>query len=112
MHVPLLDLIRQYRAIKDEIDAAVGNVLASGRFVLGPEVEAFEQEVATLCGATYAIGVASGTDALLLSLRALGIGQGDKVIIPSFTFFATAGVVHNVGATPVFADIDPKTFNL
>jgi dTDP-4-amino-4,6-dideoxygalactose transaminase len=111
-HVPILDLTRQYRSIKDEIDEAVQRVVASGRYVLGEEVQAFEQEVAAFCGANHAIGVASGTDALLLSLRALGIGQGDKVIVPSFTFFATAGVVHNVGATPVFADIDPDTFNI
>jgi dTDP-4-amino-4,6-dideoxygalactose transaminase len=112
MHVPILDLTRQYETMKSEIDAAVANVLASGRFILGPEVKAFEEEIAAYCNVKHAIGVASGTDALLLSLRALGIGPGDKVIIPSFTFFATAGVVHNVGATPVFADIDPKTLNL
>jgi len=112
MHVPILDLTRQYETIKPEIDAAVARVLASGRFILGPEVKAFEEEVAAYCGAKHAIGVASGTDALLLSLRALGVGPGDKVIIPSFTFFATAGIVHNVGATPVFADIDPRTYNI
>ena len=112
MNVPILDLTRQYKAIKPEIDVAVARVLSSGRFILGPEVQAFEREVAEYVGVKHAIGVASGTDALLLSLRALGIGPGDKVIVPSFTFFATAGVVHNVGATPVFADIDPKTFNI
>lgn len=112
IHVPILDLTRQYETIKEDIDAAVSRVLTSGRFILGPEVEAFEEEVAAFCGVRYAIGVASGTDALLLSLRALGIGPGDKVIIPSFTFFATAGVVHNVGATPVFCDIDLKTYNI
>jgi len=112
IHVPILDLTRQYQYIKDEIDAAVARVLSSGRFILGPEVAAFEEEIAEYVGVKHAIGVASGTDALLLSLRALGIGPGDKVIIPSFTFFATAGVVHNAGATPVFVDIDPKTFNL
>ncbi len=112
MHVPILDLTRQYETIKPEIDAAVAKVLASGRFILGPEVAGFEEEVAAYCHVKHAVGVASGTDALLLSLKALGIGPGDKVIIPSFTFFATAGVVHNVGATPVFADINPKTFNL
>ena len=110
--VPILDLTRQYDAIKDDIHTAIQRVLASGRFILGPEVDAFEQEIAAFCGVKYAIGVASGTDALLLSLKALGIGQGDKVIIPSFTFFATAGVVYNVGATPVFADIDSQTFNI
>ena len=112
MHVPILDLTRQYKTIKPEIDVAVANVLASGRFILGPEVKAFEEEIAVYCNVKHAIGVASGTDALLLSLRALGVGPGDKVILPSFTFFATAGVVHNVGATPVFCDIDPKTLNL
>lgn len=112
VRIPILDLTRQYDTIKPEIDAAIDRVVASGRFILGPEVKAFEEEVAAYCGVQHAIGVASGTDALLLSLRALGIGPGDKVIVPSFTFFATAGVVHNVGAIPVFADIDPETFNL
>ena len=112
MNISLLDLKRQYQSIKSEIDEAIQKVLESGRFILGPEVEAFEREIAEYVGVKHAIGVASGTDALLLSLKALGIGPGDKVIVPSFTFFATAGVVHNVGATPVFADIDPKTFNL
>jgi dTDP-4-amino-4,6-dideoxygalactose transaminase len=112
MHVPILDLTRQYETIKPAIDAAVTSVLASGRFILGPEVETFEEEVARYCGAKYAIGVASGTDALFLSLKALGIGPGDRVILPSFTFFATAGVVYNVGAIPVFADIDPQTFTM
>jgi len=111
-HIPILDLTRQYQSIKGEIDEAVRRVVASGRYVLGEEVQAFEQEVAAFCGVKHAIGVASGTDALLLSLRALDIGPGDKVIVPSFTFFATAGVVHNVGATPVFVDIDPDTFNI
>ena len=112
MKVPILDLVRQYQSIKPEMDAAILRVVASGRFILGPEVEALEQEVAAFCGVKHAIAVASGTDALLLSLRVLGIGPGDAVLVPSFTFFATAGIVHNVGATPVFCDIDPKTFNL
>jgi len=112
MHIPILDLTRQYRAIQSEIDAAIRRVLESGRFILGPEVEAFETEIAEYLGVKHAIGVASGTDALFLSLKALGIGPGDGVIVPSFTFFATAGVVVNVGATPIFADIDPQTFNL
>jgi dTDP-4-amino-4,6-dideoxygalactose transaminase len=112
MKVPILNLTRQYRAIKDEIDAAIQRVLNSGRFILGPEVEAFEAEIAEYLGVKHAIGVASGTDALLLSLKALGVGPGDGVIIPSFTFFATAGAVVNAGATPIFVDIDPQTFNI
>jgi len=112
MKVPILDLVRQYESLKPEMDAAVARVLASGRFILGPEVEGLEKEVASFCGAKHAIGLASGTDALLLALRALGLGEGDQVLLPSFTFFATAGVVHNARAVPVFTDIDPKTFNL
>jgi len=112
MTVPVLDLVRQYESIRDEMDAAVLGVLRSGKYVLGPYVKEFEESVAAYCKCKHAIGVASGTDALLLSLRALGIGPGDLVIVPSFTFFATAGVVHNVGATPVFCDIDPRTYNL
>jgi len=112
MKVPMLDLVRQYQAIHDEIDTAIHEVLRSGRFILGSFVEEFEKRAAEYCGVEHAIGVASGTDALLLSLRALGVGLGDRVIVPSFTFFATAGVVHNVGATPVFCDIDPGTFNM
>jgi len=112
MSIPILDLKRQYASIKPDIDAAIQRVVESGRFILGPEVEALEREVAAYCGVKHANGVASGTDALLLSLKALGIGPGDGVIVPSFTFFATAGVVHNVGATPIFCDIDPHTFNL
>lgn len=112
MNIPILDLTRQYQAIKPEIDAAIRRVIESGRFILGPEVEALERELADFCGVKHAVGVASGTDALYLALRALGIGPGDMVIVPSFTFFATAGTVYNVGATPVFADIDPKTFNI
>ncbi len=112
MKIPVLDLTRQYRAIQGEIDSAIRRVLESGHFILGPEVEAFEQEVAQYLGVKHAIGVASGTDALLLALKALGIGPGAGVLVPSFTFFATAGVVVNVGATPVFVDIDPKTYNI
>lgn len=112
MNVPVLDLRRQYESIRSEIDTAVLEVIGSTKYVLGPYVKTFEERAAGYCDAAHAIGVASGTDALLLSLRALGIGPGDAVILPSFTFFATAGVVHNVGATPVFCDIDPKTFNL
>ena len=112
MNVPVLDLKRQYATIKAEIDSAILDVVASTQFVLGPYVKEFEEKAADYCDVKHAIGVASGTDALLLSLKALDIGPGDAVILPSFTFFATAGVVHNVGATPVFCDIDPRTFNL
>ncbi len=112
MTIPILDLKRQYQSIKAEIDSAIARVIESGQFILGPEVEAFEREVAQYLRAKHAIGVASGTDALWLALKAAGVGPGDRVIVPSFTFFATAGAVCNVGATPVFADIDPRTFNL
>ncbi len=112
MKIPILDLKRQYQSIKTEIDSAIARVIESGQFILGPEVEAFEREVAQYLRAKHAIGVASGTDALWLALKAAGVGPGDRVIVPSFTFFATAGAVVNVGATPVFADIDPRTFNL
>jgi dTDP-4-amino-4,6-dideoxygalactose transaminase len=110
--VPLCDIQAQYRALKEEIDAAVLRVLGSGQAILGPEVAAFEQETAAFCGAKYGIGCGSGTDALVLALRALGVGPGDEVIAPPFTFFATASAVTRIGATPVFVDIDPTTFNI
>ncbi len=112
MKVPMFDLTRQYALIEKEIKDAIDRVLRSGKFILGEEVELFEKEIAEFCGVKHAIGVASGTDALFLALKALGIGKGDAVIVPSFTFFATAGAVVNVGAEPIFADIDPKTFNI
>jgi len=112
MKVPLLDLKRQYQSIKNEIDGAVQKVLEGTQFIMGPEVKVFEENIVKYCGTKYAIGVASGTDALLLSLRACGVGSGDEVIIPTFTFFATAGVVSRLGATPVFVDIDPDTYNI
>lgn len=110
MKVPLIDLAAQYRSIREEIDQAIQNVLESGLFILGPNVAAFEEEVAAYLGVRYAVGVASGTDALLLALRAYGIGPGDEVIVPAYTFFATAEVVSQVGAIPVFVDIDPRTY--
>jgi dTDP-4-amino-4,6-dideoxygalactose transaminase len=110
--IPMVDTVAEYRAFKDEIDAAFARVMASGRFVLGPEGEAFEREIAAYTGARHAVGVNSGTDALHLALVAAGIGPGDEVIIPSFTFFATGEAVSYTGATPVFADVDEKTFNL
>ncbi|NOY06838.1 MAG: DegT/DnrJ/EryC1/StrS family aminotransferase [Chlorobi bacterium] len=111
-HVPLLDLQAQYRSLKPELDAAVMRVAESQRFILGDEVAAFEKEIADYLEVPYALGVSSGTDALLLSLMALGIGPGDEVIVPTFSFFATAGVVSRLHATPVFVDIDPVSFNL
>jgi dTDP-4-amino-4,6-dideoxygalactose transaminase len=108
----MVDPAAEYRLLKDEIDAAVGRVLASGRYVLGPEGEALEREIAAYVGARHAVGCNSGTDALHLPLVALGVGPGDEVVVPSFTFFATAEAVSYTGATPVFADIDPATFNL
>ncbi|OYD08038.1 DegT/DnrJ/EryC1/StrS family aminotransferase [Paludifilum halophilum] len=109
---PLLDLKAQYRTIRREVEQAVMGVLESGRYILGPEVEAFEQEVARFTGTRYGIGVANGTDALLLTLDAAGIGPGDEVITSPFTFFATAEVISRLGAKPVFVDIDPNTYNL
>ncbi len=112
MQVPLLDLRLQYGAIREEIRQALDEVCDSQQFILGARVERFEQELAAYCGSAGACGVTSGSDALLLCLMAEGIGPGDEVILPSFTFFATAGAVHRVGATPVFAEMDPYTFNL
>jgi len=110
--IPMVDPAAEYRLLKDEIDAAVGRVLASGRYVLGPEGDALEREIAAYVGAAHAVGCNSGTDALHLPLVAIGVGPGDEVIVPAFTFFATAEAVSYTGATPVFADIDPATFNL
>lgn len=106
------DLGAQYRSMRREIDAAIDAVLASGAFILGPEVAKLEEEMARLCGVRFGIAVNSGTDALLLSMLAAGIGPGDEVITSPFTFFATAETVSQTGATPVFADIDPATFNI
>src|SRR5258705_693155 len=108
----MVDLSEQTERLWPELEKAVLGVLRSGRFILGPNVEAFERETAAFLGVRHAIGVGSGTDALVLGLRALGIGPGDEVIVPSFTFFATAETVSLIGATPVFADIEPNTFCL
>ncbi len=110
--VPLLDVNRQNAPLADEINSALAEVTSTGAFIHGPACAQFEQAMAAYCGSKHAIGCASGTDALLLPLMALEIGAGDEVILPSFTFFATAGAVWRVGATPVFADIVPETFNL
>ena len=110
--IPLVDVKAQYAPLIPELKERFSDVLESGRFIFGPEVEAFEREAAAYLGVPHAIGVANGTDALVLSLEAMGIGRGDEVICPSFTFFATAEAIARVGATPVFADIDPVTLNL
>ena len=112
MAVPLLDLKAQHATIRDSVMNAMMKVVDEQAFILGEPVERLEREVAQLSHTTHAIGCANGTDAILLSLRALDIGRGDEVLTTPFTFFATAGAVHNVGARPVFADIDPDTFNL
>jgi dTDP-4-amino-4,6-dideoxygalactose transaminase len=112
MNVPLVDLKAQYGSIKDELDAAIHRVVRSGQFIMGPEVKAFEDEMAAYCGTKYAVGVASGTDALQLALLACGIKAGDGVITTPFTFIATAESIAKCGATPVFVDIDPKTYNI
>jgi dTDP-4-amino-4,6-dideoxygalactose transaminase len=112
MPVPLLDLKAQHSAIKDEVVAAMLGVVDEQAFILGPAVEQLEQAVARLSRVKHAVGCASGTDALLLAFRALDIARGDEVVTTPFTFFATASTIHNVGATPVFADIEPETFNL
>lgn len=112
MNVPLLDLKAQYATLAEPLMDAVRGIVEEQKFVLGPPVEQFEEQVAEYLGVRYAVGCASGTDALLLALRAFDIGSGDAVVTSPFTFFATAGAIHNVGARPVFADIDPDTFNL
>ncbi|MBM4040645.1 MAG: DegT/DnrJ/EryC1/StrS family aminotransferase [Planctomycetes bacterium] len=112
MKVPLLDLKAQYATLRDKVRPVVDAVMESQYFILGPEVEAFEKELAAYVGAKHAVGCASGTDAILLALMALGLGPGDEVVTTPFTFFATAGCVSRVGARPVFADIEPDTFNI
>jgi len=112
MAVPLLDLTRQYGPIRADIDRAIKKVFDHCGFILGPEVKQLESELAAFCGTSHALGVASGTDALLLALRACGVGPGDEVITSAFSFFASAGVISHLGAKPVFVDIEPETFNI
>lgn len=112
MNVPLLDLKLQYASIKDECLKVTGDIYDSQHFILGPRVEKLESEIALYCGTSYAVGVSSGTDALLISLMAAGIGAGDRVLTSPYTFFATAGAIARVGAVPVFVDIDPHTYNM
>lgn len=112
MNVPLLDLKEQNAALRPEIEAALGRVLDTNAFILGGEVAALERDLAEYCGTKYAIGCASGSDALLLAMMAFDIGPGDEVITTPYSFFATVSAITRLGATPVFVDIDPKTFNL
>ena len=110
--IPLVDVKAQYAPLLEELKERIAEVLDSGRFILGPNVRAFEEEAAAYLGVKHAIGVANGTDALVLALDALGIGEGDEVICPTFTFYATAEAIARRGAAPVFVDIDPQTMNL
>src|SRR5690242_10297052 len=111
-NVSLLDLKGQYKTIREQVLAEVTRVIDSQKFILGDDVKALEAEIASYCSAKHAVGCASGSDALLLALMALGVGPGDKVITTPYTFFATVGAISRVGATPIFVDIEPDTFNL
>src|ERR1700727_944658 len=110
MAVPLFDTATPLQPLREELRAAVERVLDSERYILGPEVQAFEQEFAAYCGADHAVGVANGTDAITIALRAMGVGPGDEVLVPSFTFYASAEAIAPTGATPLFCDVDPQTF--
>jgi dTDP-3-amino-3,4,6-trideoxy-alpha-D-glucose transaminase len=110
MPVPLFDTSTPLAGLRDQLRAAVERVMDSGQFILGPEVSAFEQEFAAYCGAEHAIGVANGTEAITIALRAMGVGPGDEVVVPSFTFYASAEAIPPTGATPVFCDVDPETY--
>jgi dTDP-3-amino-3,4,6-trideoxy-alpha-D-glucose transaminase len=110
MSVPLFDTSTPVAGLRGELEAAIARVLDSGRYILGPEVSAFEDEFAAYCGAGHAVGVANGTDAITIALRAMGVGPGDEVVVPSFTFYASAEAIPPTGATPVFCDIDPQTY--
>jgi dTDP-4-amino-4,6-dideoxygalactose transaminase len=108
--VPLFDTSTPLISLREELRRAIDGVLESERYILGPEVSAFEREFAEYCGATHAVGVANGTDAITIALRAMGVGAGDEVVVPSFTFYASAEAIPPTGATPVFCDIDPETY--
>jgi dTDP-3-amino-3,4,6-trideoxy-alpha-D-glucose transaminase len=110
MSVPLFDTSTPLVPLREELRAAIDRVLDSERYILGPEVSAFEDELAAYCGAEHAVGVANGTDAITIALRAMGVGPGDEVVVPSFTFYASAEAIPATGATPVFCDIDPQTY--
>src|SRR4051812_26532647 len=112
MKVPLLDLAEQHRQLRPEIDAAIGRVLDTNGFILGAEVAALEKEIAEYCNAKYAVGCASGSDAILLALMAVGVSPGDEIITTSYSFFATVSSITRLGAIPVFVDIEPDTFNI
>lgn len=112
MDIPLLDLKAQYNSIREEINQKVLEVISSQHFILGPEVEGLEREIADYSGIKFAVGVSSGSDALIIALMALGVGQGDAVVTTPFTFFATGGAISRLGANPVFCDIDEKTYNI
>ncbi|HTA05841.1 MAG TPA: aminotransferase class I/II-fold pyridoxal phosphate-dependent enzyme, partial [Solirubrobacteraceae bacterium] len=110
MAVPLFETSAALAPLREQLRSAVAAVLDSEQYILGPEVRAFEQEFAAYCGADFAIGVANGTEAITVALRALGVGPGDEVVVPSFSFWASAEAIPATGATPVFCDIDPDTY--
>src|ERR1051325_6888926 len=112
MRIPMLDLKGQYDGIASEIEEAIKRVLSSQQFILGPEVQEFEKELAVYCRVAHAVGCASGSDAILLALMACGVKAGDEVITSPFTFFATAGAIVRLGAVPVFVDVDAATLNI
>src|SRR5258705_6622228 len=110
--VPLFDLLAQFKSIESEIGEAIERVLVSGRYIMGPEVIEFEKEVGGYCSVPYSIACASGSDALVLAMRALGVGPGDEVITPAYSFLASASAIALVGGKPVFVDVEPDTYNL
>src|SRR6058998_1724696 len=112
MAIPLLDLKQQYATIRDDVLRVTNEVYESQYFILGPRVDAFERDFAAYCQSKHSVGLSSGTDALLIALMVLGVGRGDEVIVPAYSFFATAGVVDRLGARPVFVDIDLADYNI